>query len=119
MKNQDLETILKTLSDHFGTTVNHLYSVMLKQAMIDGIEASAGLLLITVAFIITALKLRKAILENGNEYGNWEFDDNPVLCVTTILLGLGFICMLFMGGTQIIDCFFNPEYYAIHQIFKG
>lgn len=119
MKNQTVETILNSLADRFGTTVNHLHSVMLKQAMIDGIETSIALVLVTIAFIVAGIKLRIAIkLEDKKGYGTWEFDDNPVLAMITGITGLVFICMIFLGGSEIIDCFFNPEYYAIHQIFK-
>jgi hypothetical protein len=115
MKTETTEQILQALSNRFGTTINHLHEVMLRQAMLDGIEASFALVALTIATALTLVTLKKEIAKTKN----WEFEDNMFLCIMSFVLSMCWLFSVLMGGAQIIDCFFNPEYYALHQILKG
>lgn len=115
-----LAKILTTLADKFGTTVDHLYAIMIKQALIDGIECILAIVIFAIAFTISAIRLNKIVKEsNANKARQgWEWDDSPCLAFITVFLGVLFTVFLIFGGLNAINAFFNPEYYALKEIIS-
>lgn len=115
MKNTDeaLAKILDSLADKFGTTVNHLYAIMIKQAYIDGIECIAGILITSLIAVILGVWCYRVSKKEKR-----HFDDYIMLYVgSTIFFVIAFITLLVAGSTA-IDALCNPECYALHQIIK-
>lgn len=124
MKNTDeaLAKILSSLADKFGTTVDHLYAIMIRQAYIDGVECLLGITLVTIltsTMWVVMHKRHKAF--DYDEYRSSYIDmleDNVLLIVMTVVVTIAFLVTICVAGSQAIDCFYNPEYYALHQIIK-
>ncbi len=54
-----LAKILTSLADKFGTTVDHLYAIMIKQAFIDGIECILSIIILVPLAVFLCLKMYK------------------------------------------------------------
>jgi len=117
-----LSKILTALADKFGTTVNHLYSIMIRQAYIEGFES---LLMLLIAIIISIVFYRCLKSDYKKQSKSWceswpdYFEENTGTSVITILVAIICIVAVIAGIVNGINCFFNPEYYALHQILKG
>ncbi len=119
--NDKLQNILADLAEKFGTTVDHLWTIMVRQAMISGIMDIINILFIlgvTVVyskFLIWYLRNQKDLDDNEFMYG--------FLCPLVMILGgVGTIMLIGVGLTaniyDLITAFGNPEYWALHQIIK-
>lgn len=116
-----LASILNSLASKFGTTVDHLYAIMIKQALIDGVESLVSILILVPIAIFLCLKIHKDRLAynkvNASSYNNY-YEDNILLTIITALVCISAISVFFFGGINAIDAFSNPEYYALRQIIN-
>ncbi|KAA6450976.1 hypothetical protein [Bacillus swezeyi] len=117
MENVNVREIINELSTRLGVAAEHVYEVLVKQQVINGI--------ITIAFMVGALILFGIMfpkfLRKGVQHQKTlssSYDSNPDMNIAwslggillfTIVLSLIFIPI---GINQII----NPEYYAIKDI---
>lgn len=114
-----LANILTKLADKLGTTVGHLYAIMIKQAFIDGIESIFIFTVCTIIFISLYIKFSNQITkEEAKNEDTWEIDRSEIWIVFKILIIIAWVAISFFSLLTAIDCFFNPEYYALHQIIK-
>lgn len=125
-----LAKILNALADKFGTTVDHLYAVMIRQAYIDGIEACMAIIPVSLLmggfyrYVEQQLKTVKhdpgyttdgqPIYSGYNDY----FSENPGAFVVGLIIAMVFLGVLIGAGCVAVDCFANPEYYALKQLIK-
>lgn len=112
-----LAKILNQLSDKFGTTSAHLWQVLLRQAYIDGIEALAGVIFTTVIMIGVLVKLKSSYRVYDNQYDDFSEEHIPLIIISCVTV-LAFSITLFAAGSVALECFLNPEYYALHEILK-
>lgn len=120
-----LSKILNELADKFGTTVDHLYAIMIKQAYIDGIESILGAIICIVA-ILVALRLFKnhfesAKKERPNYIENWNdyFEEYVGITIVSCIVGLVLIILIPFACVNAINALANPEYYALHNLISG
>ena len=100
---------LEPLAQKLGTSVEHLWSVLIRQAYIDGLSSLATIL-VCIAVAVTAILL----------YRRWkpkpDFLPNPTpqMILAMILLG----CTAVAGSNiyWVISDFWNPEFYAYRQL---
>jgi uncharacterized membrane protein len=112
----DIEKILDVLAERFGTTVEHLWDVMVFQARIEAITSIVTLLVGgLVVFVVARFLVREARRDPSVFFENPLFLVMAVLClVAVILLMNGF----FMGAGDIATALFNPEYWALKQVLR-
>ena len=102
MNAQNVEEILAALAANFGTTVEHLWAVMLRQVWV---EFYLGLAFVVVGFIAGALAVW---------FGpRMENDDASIIIfvLATALVAAACIALFTIVGYP-----FNPEYYALLKI---
>ena len=110
--NDKLQDALIVLANKLGTTAEHLWSVLVKQAPITGVVDLVVLItLITVALCWTYFVRRKS--GKGWCRADSEF---AWACVAGAWFVV-FICFLSFI-TDIISAFANPEYWALKQIMQ-
>ena len=117
MNNETIE-MLKVLADKLGTTIEHLWDVLINQAFLSGIASTvflAVMLIITVLWVRVALARIKKEEENGYYSSS---DDSVFLWFTIILLipACGTISTILMY--EIVTAFLNPEYWALREILR-
>lgn len=112
---QNNNQLLETLAKNLGTTVEYLWSVLLKQAPISATIDLILLILVLVAgYLLYRLHLKLS--------GEYIYDDSdiavPLMCMAAVIWFLIFIvavCCI----PSIINGYFNPEYWALKEILNS
>ncbi len=118
--NTEITNLLTVLADKLGTTSEYLWGILLSQAPI-----SATIILIQIIFTVLSgiflWKLHKyfaketdekySIYDNGN--GGFEA---LVLTFSTLILIIGVV--LFFRIENVLNGYFNPEYWALDKILN-
>lgn len=115
---QQIAPLLEKLAAKLGTTAEHLWGVLVKQAPIDGTVELVGAILMFIGTFILIKKLPKII--------NYiEEKDNEGLTIVSVFGGvLGGVAIvtyaiLFLATlSTLIAAFFNPEYWALQHILS-
>jgi hypothetical protein len=111
------EEFLVTFAEKIGTTVDKLWSALLKQAPISGtIDIVIYLAMIFVSIIAFKVISKKTTVQEGEKYADWEGEKIGIAWAVYIfvvgIISIAFLCNV--GNT--ISAFFNPEYWALMQI---
>lgn len=110
---QNVEKTLQILADRFGTTVEHLWAVAVRQTYVD---AATGILLILAvsAGAYFALKWCKKTFEEDDSYmGEKRMFASIIACgVLVILVG---VVLSNIGNLLQV---FNPEFYAVKLLLS-
>lgn len=109
---KELTKLLEQLALKLGVTVEYLWAVMVKQAMINSIidiAMSILLILTNVAFF----KLYKK--QSKDDYGDIKYIE--AYAIGGLLLIVLDAVMFFSIGS-ILTGFLNPEYWALNQILE-
>lgn len=111
---QEITEILNVLAERFGTTVEHLWVVMVRQAYINaiGIVAFYIVTAITTYYLVRFVKTNKK--ENSFDY--FIMDNLAVFLMSVVNLIMIVVCVALFGS--ILTAIFNPEYWALQQIFS-
>ena len=116
---QEIAKVLDLLAERFGTTIEHLWEVMIRQAYIEaimGIFVFALLLVVNIKFI----KWAKPITTNDDHetWEKWGVDGvMPVMASGFIMLVISCIAFL-MTIDNLVAKLVNPEYWALQQILE-
>ena len=103
-------TALQPLADKLGTTAQYVWGLQVKQAYVDGFIA-LGCLMFGIFLCVLSVLLAK----HFSKEEHMETDDIVIILSPVFVIGLGFILMTF---STVLNCFINPEYYALQQIIK-
>jgi hypothetical protein len=117
--NENTEKLLRDLAEKFGTTAEHLWGVLIKQAPIS---AASQLFVMAItgaaaAFLCVVTKRlgAKAAAEDSSDIG--YFISTTLAAIAAIIFTIAFFAGL-DGLPLAISGFFNPEYWALKQIIK-
>jgi len=117
------DELIEKLAAKLGTTVEHLWGVLLRQAPISGTVD----LIITIAFVVASVFAVRLVVRNtiapeateANKYPRaaWRDMEFPAWCGVGILVTItvGVVCN---NVPWIVAAFFNPEYWALRQIIN-
>lgn len=107
--NEELLKRFDIIANKLGVASEHIYSVLLKEAWLEGFY---GIFWIVCGIICTkfTLKLFKSIGNNG-------YDDDTGIIFLGILSGLAALVMIIIGLIE-VTTLFNPEATAIKNFFK-
>ena len=118
---KDYAEMLQALADKFGTTVEHLWGVMVYQAPLSAtinVLQSIGLAL----FLIWGLKLvtNKTTRPQGEDYQRAEWSEEGAVAAWFVWGIAALFITVFIVTTveNIATGFLNPEYWALMRI-KG
>ena len=106
------DKLLEQMASRLGTTVEHLWGVLIKQAPLAAMEHLiwVGILLISfIILVILSLVLKK--LEFGAEIRIWIGLGAFVCIVATFIQG-------FLSLHDYLTATYNPEYWAFEQMTK-
>lgn len=115
------QQLLQQLANKMGTTVQYLWSVLIKQARVSAITDLITLsITILLAYAIFRIHLKLSFTKGTSSH--CKYDDNEaygiIMLVGTITIAaMLLIHLCFMGDT--INGFFNPEYWALKEILDS
>lgn len=111
----NITPLLEQLATKLGTTTEYLWAAMLRQAPIEGVVWIVQIVLTVIGvFLIHKFTLftRKKIRD-----GDWD-----EIAMALPVAGWAFILILcvviFFSISEIMACFFNPEYWALDHILS-
>jgi hypothetical protein len=108
--NEETIKLIRELAAKFGTTSEHLWGVMLKQAPLDALCDLLGFIIwIAVAFMVGKWFSRQ---------DDWDETGRAVgMVLPWAACGIGVIALC-CSLSSIVSGFFNPEYWALHHFIK-
>ncbi len=106
-----IEKLITELATKLGTTAEHLWGVLVKQAPI---EAAVSLGIILAVWSLTAL----LSFFTWKTYNKGDGDSDMFCPLIIISVILGIISLIVTGCTMgvVFSGFLNPEYWAIKQL---
>lgn len=107
--NKETTDLINALAEKLGTTAEHLWAVLIRQAPITASMELLLILTLLVAVIVTACLAWRCAKKNNDE---------AVACMTIISIAL-FVALIFTTATElptIVAGFVNPEYWALTQV---
>lgn len=121
MNDKTLE-LLTRLADKFGTTVDHLWAVLVKQAIIsaatDAIIAATLIALWIWAFRFVLNKTTTPPETPADEYPRAEWREEGALLGWTVVFFaiVPVLVQAFRATTALTTALLNPEYWALKQL---
>lgn len=108
-----LDVLLRDLAVKVGTTTEHLWGVLLKQAYID---AWVCLIVAVVIVVLHSGLIAGGVLDLRAKH--WNVGHSPVFVPSLILLilTLPIVSILLL---EVFTGFYNPEYFALRLIIRG
>jgi hypothetical protein len=114
------EALIRELADKLGTTGEHLWGVMVRQALISGLTSIVVCVaLVTVLYFAVTYFQRKTTPQGDEEYAAWggAFDDKRDLFILFLaLLGAATAVTVILSAENIATALLNPEYWALKQL---
>ncbi len=114
----ELSNQLTELATKLGVSVEHLWSVLVRQAYIDGLSSLCTMLICAAlaAGVIYAFFCLRRKYEAAEKKELWTYPPPPL---DLFFLGMVLVALLVIASSNfywVISDFFNPEYYAFRQL---
>lgn len=120
--NQETLAILNRLAEKFGTTVEHLWGVLVKQAFISAVtdlfHVLTLLIVASAGLVLVYRKTRTPPETEKDRDPQAEWDGDPAFyawCIALTAL-IPIYVSIIASAPNIISGFLNPEYWALQQI---
>ena len=113
--NEQTEKLIRELADKLGTTVEHLWGVLIKQAPITAVTDLLECVMLAVVCIVGG----KYLLRWHRKLdGNCEADHPGLvmLYVVWVVMLIITIISVLTSVSEIANAILNPEYWALKQI---
>ena len=119
--NEQTMKLVDQLAQKLGTTSNYLWSILLKQAPVSAIIDLIYFILTIIGGIILYKVHKYLASEKNGEESIYDENGGFVICImifATLIWTVLFIACFFSIG-NIINGFFNPEYWAFDKILSS
>jgi hypothetical protein len=106
------EALIRELAEKFGTTVEHLWGVLVRQAIIMGVSDC-----FFIGLLMVAMLWSYKFIQNKYDDIEWGVGRSELL----IVWGIAMIVSTFLIGvlgTSAVTALLNPEYWALNQLFS-
>jgi hypothetical protein len=110
--NKEVEAVLDVLAERFGTTIEMLWAVLIKQAIVQSYVA-LGFVGMCVLLIVGALILWNYALKNPEKVDELE----GVGTALTVVAFFGFLLLPFIMAYA-FQRLLNPEFFALKMIME-
>lgn len=114
---------LEKLAAKLGTTAEYLWSVLIRQAAISATTTLIYLISIILFGVLlyrVHRRLSKPSTNSENGYSIYEDWEWPIsVMVVAALLWVIFSIVVFFSISNIINGYFNPEYWALKEILNA
>jgi hypothetical protein len=114
----DFKSVMNSLAESLSTTSEHVYSILVKQATVQGLILFVFLILNGILIIILLTSYRRFIFKKIKESGRYDEDGfYAAFYIPTIIFCIVFVAQIFFVP-DMIGQLVNPEYYAIKEILE-
>ncbi len=119
--NEQTTKLLEQLASKLGTTTQYLWSILIKQAPIDAIiTLIQGVVIVLLGYGL--YKIHKKLMQKpADDYHDNMYDKYEVIAAMPMIIALVFwltiVVMWVCCIGDIVNGFFNPEYWALHKVF--
>lgn len=121
---KELVPLLEKLASQLGTTIDKLWAVLLKQAMIIGITdlvlcvSLVGASILAFRFIQKKTTIPTETVENKYPHAQWE-GEGAFIAWLIFFIGLLVTTIIILASAEnIVSAFLNPEYWALNKILS-
>ncbi len=119
--NEQATKLIEQLAQKLGTTAEYLWAVLLKQAPVSAMIDLVYLVIVAIMGV-GLYKLHKYCTKETGEYKESIYEDKgelvkPAMVILAIVWGIFFIICFFSIG-NIVNGFFNPEYWALKEVLS-
>lgn len=116
----NIDAMLAELAEKLGTTIEHLWGVLLQQSFIFGISASLISMIMLAILIGVFYYLKKVGNERRKKDWECEYAVDPLIIgwVFFIFIAIVFPIVILVTFYEVVTAFFNPEYWALQTILK-
>ena len=116
---KEMTELLGKLADKLGTTVEKLWSVLLKQAPISGvIDLALCVALVIASIFIFRFVQNKTTPQEEERYADWD-DEGKFFAWAGTAIFIAIAGVFIMCSVEsIVSAFFNPEYWALTKILS-
>lgn len=121
--NKETLDLLQKLADRLGTTVDHLWSILIKQAPISGLTSLIEVVVLIIIVLWGFSFVKKKTTEGpcdkdgSRDFADWDDEGAGFAWILWGLFTIGSIVFIFNEVSGIVCAFFNPEYWAFKQVF--
>lgn len=115
--NDQYAKLLTDLGNKLGTTGEHLWEVLVRQAPINSLIFFA----FNIGLVIAAVWLSKVAITWGKKHRD-DYSDFPPFLAPAIGAVILWFIIIFSVGTDIstaVAGFVNPEYAALHEVMEA
>jgi hypothetical protein len=119
--NETTTKLIEQLAEKLGTTVEHLFAVLVRQAPISASVYFAWSLTLFVAVVLWIRLVQKKNKEaKSDDCSVWAVDGPAYIFSWAGIVGVGFFMSfsLFSSIEDMIIAFANPEYFALIKILQ-
>jgi len=105
--------VLQAIADKLSVPAEHLWSVMIQQA---AVSATTWLIIITATFVMLFISLNATV----NYVRKGSIDDDVLFFyqIASFIILIFTILIFFAGLEEIINGYFNPDYWALMHLKK-
>jgi hypothetical protein len=118
--NKETLDLVKGLVEKLGTTADHLWGVLIKQAPISSACDCVAVFFIVVLSVLAIFKISNSSQHQEGKTKQLYFYEHDELAIglTAVLFIIAFITIMafIFSFNTIMAGFFNPEYWALKQI---
>lgn len=114
--NEQTQQLIKQLADKLGTTTEHLWAALLRQAPIS---ATCTIICFVIMLIVAWLLFKTGIKLGKMKEDRWDIDKEVCQAIVWTLAGclVAVTCVVFCFQLDMVMAgFFNPEYWALKEI---
>jgi len=113
--NKETTDLIKQLADKLGTTAEHLWGVLVKQAPISASVDLVASILLVIVFIAVWVRTIKLLYRKKDEY---DFEEKSLFIGIACVVSAIIIPLISRTLTTTLAGFYNPEYWALRQLIK-
>lgn len=118
------QALIEALANKLGTTVEHLWGVLIRQAPISGVvDLVLCMVIATVTVWFVAIVKHKttapaATAEDQYPYAEWRDEAAFLAWAVALIAGVFALVYVICSAQGIAAAFANPEYWALKQLVK-
>ncbi len=120
--NDNTTKLLEQLAQKLGTTSEYLWTVLLTQAPISATTTLLQILLILL-FGLCLWKVHKRLMKKKDDFSDNAYDKFgdgvSILMAIGAIVFVGMLVVCIFGIGDVINGYFNPEYWALKEILNS
>ena len=110
---QNVEQTLQILAERFGTTVEHLWSVAVRQTYVDAVTAVLLILAVSAGAYFALRWCKMSFEEDDSSMGEKRMFAGLIACIV-----LGILAGVVLSNINKLLQVFNPEFYAVKLLLS-